>query len=96
MERDNLCQIIHRAAEIRPLAHFNNELVRAWRILRRLFLLSVALFYCQIHLDFFCKKAFKRQVTRKEPKTKKKIIFFFVNLAFTWCSPKGESPPTGG
>jgi hypothetical protein len=29
------------------------------------------LFYYQINLAFFCKKAFKHQVTKKEPKTQK-------------------------
>jgi hypothetical protein len=55
----------------------------------------LVLFYHQINLAFFCKEAYKHQVTKKEPKSQKKIIFFFVNLAFTSCSPEGESPPIG-
>jgi hypothetical protein len=39
------------------------------------------LFYYQINRAFFCKKAFKHQVTKKEPKTQKKDYFFLRELS---------------
>jgi len=47
------------------------------------------LFYYQNNLAFFCKKAIKHQVTKKEPKTPKKIIFF------SSCVRRGECPLCG-
>ncbi len=41
----------------------------------------IHLFYYQINLAFFSKKAFKHQVNKKEPKTQKKDYFFLLELS---------------